>query len=80
MTRSLTTGWCGRGAIEMVEEEHSSQPLVQARVLRPSMFIEHEPQMPSRHERRNDRVGSISFLMWIRASSSIGPWSSAETS
>ncbi|MNS44471.1 hypothetical protein D3C86_1013870 [compost metagenome] len=57
----------------MLCDEHSSMPLVQARVLRPSMFIEHEPQMPSRHERRNDRVGSISFLMWIRASRSMGP-------
>ena len=64
----------------MVADEHSSQPLVQARVLRPSMFMEHEPQMPSRHERRKARVGSMVFLMWIRASSSIGPWSSADTS
>ena len=55
----------------MVEEEHSSHPLVQARLLRPSMFIEQEP--PSRQDRRKVRVGSISFLMWIRASSSIGP-------
>jgi len=57
----------------MSDDWHSSQPLVQARVLRPSMFIEQEPQIPSRHDLRNDRVGSISFLMWIRASSSIGP-------
>ena len=64
----------------MLCEEHSSQPLVQARALRPSMFIEQEPQMPSRHDRRNDRVGSMVFLMWISASSSIGPWSPVGTS
>ena len=38
-------------------------PLVQARVLSPLMFIEHEPQMPSRQERRSVRVGSVLFLI-----------------
>ena len=70
---------CGSGEMVM-SPENSSQPLVQARVLRPPMFMAHEPQMPSRHERRNDRVGSIVFLMWIRASRTIGPWSSTATS
>jgi hypothetical protein len=37
------------------------------------MFIAHEPQMPSRHERRSYSVGSISFLIFSSASSTIGP-------
>ena len=55
-----------------------SAPLIghrHASVLVPSMFIEHEPQMPSRHERRKVSVGSISFLILSRASSTIGPQS-----
>ena len=48
-------------------------PLRQASPLVPSMFIEQEPQMPSRQERRKVSVGSISFLILIRASSTIGP-------
>ena len=48
-------------------------PLRQARSLVPSMFIEHDPQMPSRHDRRKVSVGSISFLILISASSTIGP-------
>ena len=46
----------------------------------PSMFIAHEPQMPSRHERRNVSVGSISFLILISASRTIGPQLSMSTS
>ena len=42
-------------------------------MLTPSMFMAHEPQMPSRHERRNVRVLSISFLILMSASSVIGP-------
>lgn len=41
----------------------------QASVLTPSMFMAHDPQMPSRHDRRNVSVGSTSFLILIRASS-----------
>ena len=44
-----------------------------ASVLVPSMFIAHEPQMPSRQERRKVSVGSISFLILISASRTIGP-------
>jgi hypothetical protein len=47
--------------------------LMQAKVLVPSMFIEQEPQMPSRQERRNVSEASISFLILIRASRTIGP-------
>jgi len=46
----------------------------------PSMFMAHEPHMPSRHERRKLKVESISFLILIRASSTIGPQSSISTS
>jgi hypothetical protein len=46
---------------------------MQARVLTPPMFIEHEPQMPSRQERRNVSVGSTSFFILISASSTMGP-------
>lgn len=45
----------------------------QASVLTPSIFIAQLPQIPSLQLRRNVRVGSISFLMRISASSTIGP-------
>jgi hypothetical protein len=47
--------------------------LRQASVLVPSIFMEHDPQMPSRQERRKVSVGSISFLILIKASRTIGP-------
>jgi len=47
---------------------------------RPLIIIEHEPQMPSRHERRKVSVGSISFLILISASRIIGPHESMSTS
>ena len=37
------------------------------------MFMAHEPQIPSRHERRKVRVGSSSFLILRIASRTIGP-------
>ncbi len=46
---------------------------VQANQFVPSMFIEHEPQTPSRQERRKVSVESISFLILIKASRTIGP-------
>ena len=55
-------------------------PLVQASVLVPSMFMAQEPQMPSRQERRKVSVGSISFLILISASRTIGPQVSRSTS
>ncbi len=76
----MTTGWFGSGATSTASPGTSSQPWVQASVLRPPMFIAQEPQTPSRHERRNARVGSMVFLMWISASSTIGPHSSTFTS
>ena len=39
-----------------------------ANVLTPSMFMAHEPQIPSLHDRRKVRVGSTSFLILIIAS------------
>src|SRR5438309_7596305 len=48
---------------------------MQASVLTPSMFIAHEPHTPSRQERRKVNVVSISFLILIRASRTIGPQS-----
>ncbi len=78
--RSLITGWCGKGAIWISRPGTSSQPWVQASVLRPPMFIAHEPQTPSRHERRNASVGSMVFLMWMSTSRSIGPHASTSTS
>ena len=56
-----------------------SVAMVQASVLVPSMFMEHEPQMPSRQERRKVSVGSMTFLIQISASSTIGPQSSRST-
>ena len=37
------------------------------------MFMAHEPQMPSRQERRKVSEESTAALSWIRASSTIGP-------
>jgi len=48
-------------------------------VLVPSMFMEHEPQMPSRQERRKVSVGSMTFLIQISASSTIAAQSSRST-
>ncbi len=45
----------------------------QASVFPALMFMAQEPQIPSRQERRNVSVGSISFLILMRASSTIGP-------
>ena len=53
---------------------------MQASVFTPSMFIAQEPQMPSRQERRKASVGSISFLILISASRTIGPQAAMSTS
>ena len=73
------TGMCGSG-YTVTEPFTSSQPLMQASVLVPSMFIAHEPQMPSRHERRKVSVASVSFLILISASRTIGPQVDMSTS
>ena len=39
----------------------------------PSIFIEQDPQMPSLHERLKVKLESISCLILIKASSTIGP-------
>ena len=44
-----------------------------ANVFVPLMFMAHEPQMPSRHERLNVNVGSTSFLILMSASNTIIP-------
>ena len=54
-------------------------PRVQASVLAPPMFIAHEPQTPSRQERRNVSVESILDLIQMSASRTIGPQSSRST-
>jgi len=53
--------------------------LVQASVLVPSMFIEQEPQMPSRQERRKVSVASTLFLIQMSASRTMGPQSAVST-
>ena len=73
-------GWCGSGGMVIVPAGNSSMPLVQASVLRPPMFIAHEPHTPSRHERRKANVGSTLFLIQTWASRTIGPQSSRSTS
>lgn len=52
----------------------------QARPFFPLMFIEHDPQIPSRHERRKVSVGSCSFLILMSASKTIIPQSLRSTS
>ena len=56
----MTSMW-GSGVI-FTSPFTSSIAVVQARPFLPLMFIEHEPQMPSRHERRKVRVGSTLVL------------------
>src|SRR5438132_8220357 len=53
----------------------SAIALMQASALTPSMFMAHEPHTPSRQERRKVNVVSISFLILIKASRTIGPQS-----
>ena len=43
-----------------------------AKVLTPPIFIAQDPQMPSRHDLLKVNVGSISFLILIKASNTIG--------
>jgi hypothetical protein len=69
----------GRGVMR-ISPFRSSIAVVQARPFLPFMFIEHEPQIPSRQERRKVSVGSISFLIFSSASSTIGPQSSRSIS
>ena len=58
----------------------SSIALMQASVLVPSMLKAQLPQTPSRQERRKVSVWSISFLILISASRTIGPQASRSTS
>ncbi len=51
----------------------SFRNVVHARRFTPLMFIAHEPQMPSRQERRKVTEESMLALIWIRPSSTIGP-------
>lgn len=46
---------------------------MQAKVFTPPIFMAQEPQIPSRQDLLNVRVGSISFFILIRASKTIGP-------
>ena len=46
---------------------------MQANVFVPLIFMAQDPQIPSRHDLRNVKVGSISFFILINASSTIGP-------
>lgn len=54
--------------------------LMQAKVLQPSIFMAQEPQMPSRQDLLKVRVGSTSFLILSRASSTMGPHLAKSTS
>jgi len=69
----------GRGLI-LTSPLISLMGFVHASVLVPSIFIAQEPQIPSRHERRSVNDGSISFLIFKMASSTIGPQSSRSIS
>ncbi len=46
---------------------------MQARELQPPMFMAQEPQIPSLHDLLNVKVGSISLLILIKASKTMGP-------
>src|SRR5947209_16211375 len=71
-TKSLITLRWLRGYI-VAGPAVSDMNRVQANQFVPSMFIEHEPQTPSRQDRRKVSVESISFLIVISASRTMGP-------
>jgi hypothetical protein len=52
-TRSFSTGKCGRGVMRLAPFSRLSMGVRQAKPLWPSMFIAHEPNTPSRQDRRN---------------------------
>ena len=72
--RSCREGICGSCAMNI----DGTNTL--ANVFVPSIFMAQEPQIPSRHERLNVKDGSISLLIFITASSTIGPQLSISTS
>ena len=51
----------------------SSIDFKQARVFVPSIFIEQEPQIPSLQDLLKVKLESISCLIFIKASKTIGP-------
>ena len=51
----------------------SSIDFKQAKVFVPSIFMEQDPQIPSLHERLKVKLESISCLIFINASNTIGP-------
>lgn len=65
-TRSLITYMCGKGVMVvtclgsiLTEHKHAT-------VLIPSIFMEHEPHIPSRQLRLYTSVGSISFFYFTK--------------
>ena len=54
--------------------------VVQARVFLPLIIMAHEPQTPSRQERRKVKLLSMSFLILIMASNTIGAQCSISSS
>ena len=58
----------------------STADFVQASPLTPSIFIAQEPQTPSLQDLLKVKVVSISFLILIRTSRTMGPHSSILTS
>lgn len=48
--------------------------VIQAKQFCPSIFMAHEPQIPSRHDRLNDRVASSVFFIVNSASKYIWPY------
>ena len=53
---------------------------LQAKVFTPSTFIAHDPQTPCAHDLLKVKDGSISFLILIRISKTLGPQLSISTS
>jgi hypothetical protein len=66
------TGMWGRGYI-LTLPFTSIIGFVHARVFTPSIFIAHDPQIPSRQDRLKVSVESVSFFIFITASNTIGP-------
>ncbi|KAE8706684.1 TPX2 family protein, putative isoform 3 [Hibiscus syriacus] len=77
-TKSFITNICGNGVI-VVSDAPESILVRQANPLQPLMFVAQEQQIPSRQEQRKVSVGSISFLILIRALSTMGPHSFKST-
>src|SRR3954452_11465826 len=70
-TRSRTTGKFARGSTVTGPGAEAERNVAQVSLGSPSTFMPQLPQMPIRHDQRNDSVVSISFLTWLSPSRTV---------